>query len=178
MFSSIKNYKDTLRSIETLKNTFLCYYRWRIVKGTVRLWTYVAHYFFFNCLFDTSLHFIYTYPYDEAGSNWIKNGPHTCFGPLEYTYIKWDFSEDHDLEYYPWNGIAKQNNTSWYEVLQKACNIISMPWSRCWASIHYADGRLTARSREVSKPRDSGLNIFHRSEIWQAPRQHRCRDAC
>ena len=33
-------------------------------------------------------------------------------------------------------------------------------------------------SREVSKPRDSGLNISHRSEIWQALRQHRCQDAC
>ena len=46
------------------------------------------------------------------------------------------------------------------------------------ASIHWADGRLTARSRKVSKPRDSGLDYPNRSEIWQAPRQQRCRDAC
>ena len=33
-------------------------------------------------------------------------------------------------------------------------------------------------SREVSKPRDSGLDFSNRSQIWQAPRQQRCRDAC
>ena len=44
--------------------------------------------------------------------------------------------------------------------------------------IHWADGRLTARSSEVSKPWDSGLNFSNRSEIWQALWQHRCRDAC
>ena len=31
-----------------------------------------------------------------------------------------------------------------------------------------AVGRLIAKSREVSKPRDSGLDVFNRSEIWQA----------
>ena len=45
------------------------------------------------------------------------------------------------------------------------------------ASIHLADGRLTARPHEVSKPRDSGLNFYNRFEIWQAYRQHRCQDA-
>ena len=34
---------------------------------------------------------------------------------------------------------------------------------------YYTDGRLTERSREVSKPRDSGFYFFNRSEIWQAP---------
>ena len=34
------------------------------------------------------------------------------------------------------------------------------------ASIHWAEGRLTARSRDASKPRDSGLDISNRSEIW------------
>ena len=34
------------------------------------------------------------------------------------------------------------------------------------------------RSREVSKSRDTGLDFFNCSEIWQAPRQQRCRDAC
>ena len=37
---------------------------------------------------------------------------------------------------------------------------------------------LTARSHEVSNQRDSSLNFSNRSEIWQAPRQHYCRDAC
>ena len=32
--------------------------------------------------------------------------------------------------------------------------------------------------RKISKPRDSGLDFFNRSEMWQAPRQQRCRDAC
>ena len=45
------------------------------------------------------------------------------------------------------------------------------------ALIHEADGRLTARSRQVSKPRDSSLDFSNRSEIWQAHRQQRCRDA-
>ena len=31
--------------------------------------------------------------------------------------------------------------------------------------------------RKISKPRDSGLDFSSRFEIWQAPRQHRCRDA-
>ena len=57
------------------------------------------------------------------------------------------------------------------------CFRLSPCWN-AWASIHKADGRLTARSREVSKPRDSGLNFSNRSEIWQTPRQHRYRDAC
>ena len=34
-----------------------------------------------------------------------------------------------------------------------------------------------AKSREVSKPRDSGLDFSNRFEIWQAPRQQRCQDA-
>ena len=46
------------------------------------------------------------------------------------------------------------------------------------ASIHKANGRLIAISREVSKLRDSGLDFSNRSEIWQAPRQQCCRDAC
>ena len=33
-------------------------------------------------------------------------------------------------------------------------------------------------SRKVSKRRDSGLEICESSEIWQASRQQRCRDAC
>ena len=45
------------------------------------------------------------------------------------------------------------------------------------AFIHWADARLT-ESRKVSKPRDSSLDFSNRFEIWQAPRQQRCRDAC
>ena len=37
---------------------------------------------------------------------------------------------------------------------------------------------LTAKSREVSKPRDWMLQWSYRSEIWQAPRQQRCRGTC
>ena len=41
-------------------------------------------------------------------------------------------------------------------------------------SIHRTVSCLTTRSREVSKPRESSLDISSRSEIWQAARQHRC----
>ena len=44
--------------------------------------------------------------------------------------------------------------------------------------LHLAVRRPTARSREVSKSRDSGLDFFNCSEIWQAPRLQRYRDAC
>ena len=44
--------------------------------------------------------------------------------------------------------------------------------------IYSLRGRLIARSREVSKSRDFGLDISNRSEIWQAPRQQRCQDVC
>ena len=43
---------------------------------------------------------------------------------------------------------------------------------RPMASIHKADGRLTARSREVSELRDSDSIFSNLSEIWQAPPQH------
>ena len=43
----------------------------------------------------------------------------------------------------------------------------------------YNHGRLIARFREASTPRDSGtINFSSRSEIWQPPRQQRRRDAC
>ena len=41
------------------------------------------------------------------------------------------------------------------------------------AIIDKVDGCLTVRYHEVSKPRDSGLDVSNRSEIWQASRQ-RC----
>ena len=42
------------------------------------------------------------------------------------------------------------------------------------ASIHYADGRLTARSREVSKPRDSGFDFSNRPDISAAEMHVKC----
>ena len=46
------------------------------------------------------------------------------------------------------------------------------------AYIHLADGHLTARSCDVSKPSDSELDFSSRFKIWQTPWQQRCRDAC
>ena len=46
------------------------------------------------------------------------------------------------------------------------------------ASIHKADGRLTASSHDVSKPPDLGLHYVNRCEIWQVSRQCCCRSAC
>ena len=34
----------------------------------------------------------------------------------------------------------------------------------------YSQNGLTTKSREVSKPQDSGLNFSNRSEIWQTSR--------
>ena len=48
-----------------------------------------------------------------------------------------------------------------------------------YLGLYSLSGRsITARSREVSKPRDSSLKISNCSESWLAPRQHLCRDAC
>ena len=46
------------------------------------------------------------------------------------------------------------------------------------AFIHRADGRLTVRSREVSKPQDWMLLWSYHSEMWQAARQPCCRGVC
>ena len=46
------------------------------------------------------------------------------------------------------------------------------------APFQYPVGRLTVRSRKVSKPRDLYLELSDRSEIWQAPRQQGCQSAC
>ena len=44
--------------------------------------------------------------------------------------------------------------------------------------MYIVDGRLTAKSRVVSKPQNSDLYTSSRPEIWQAPQQQRrCRDA-
>ena len=47
-----------------------------------------------------------------------------------------------------------------------------------WAPIHQVDGRLNEISRKIWKFSRLGLNISNRSDIWQAARQHHCRDAC
>ena len=46
------------------------------------------------------------------------------------------------------------------------------------APSQYPKIRLSVRSRKVSKPRDSYLELSDRSEIWQALRQQCCRCAC
>ena len=46
------------------------------------------------------------------------------------------------------------------------------------ASYQQADGRLTARSLKVSRPRDSSLELSNRSNVWQDHKQQRRRDAC
>ena len=44
--------------------------------------------------------------------------------------------------------------------------IATLPFK--WTSIYYADGRLTVKSREVSKPRNSGLDFSTRSTALQS----------
>ena len=58
----------------------------------------------------------------------------------------------------------------------KGCMANILPIAR--VSIYRADGCLTAKSREVSKPRYSDLNFSSRCEIWQTLWQHCCQDAC
>ena len=65
---------------------------------------------------------------------------------------------------------------------------MQMPWQKNWTliGIKYAHdyktranpGLLFTKRTDVSNPHDSGLNISSRSEIGQAPRQHRFRDTC
>ena len=43
------------------------------------------------------------------------------------------------------------------------------------ALFQYQIRRLTIRFRKISKPSHLYLELFDRSEIWQAPRQHCCR---
>ena len=45
-------------------------------------------------------------------------------------------------------------------------------------SIHLAVWRLTIKSHGISRPQDMGSLSSDRSDIWQASRQHRYRDAC
>ena len=63
---------------------------------------------------------------------------------------------------------SKENNVSVY-ARSKGSETPKIFLGSC-APIQLAVMRLTARSREVSKPRDSGLNVSNRSKIWQASR--------
>ena len=46
-----------------------------------------------------------------------------------------------------------------------------------WSPFQYPIRRLIVRSRKLSKLRNLYLESSHRSERWQAPRQHCCRSA-
>ena len=82
---------------------------------------------------------------------------------------------------YSRNALTRQN-TVWqlcFLIDETLRIFIEASWDTFYrASIHYAVRRLTTRSREVSKPRDSCLDFSNRSEIWQPSRQQCCRDAC
>ena len=56
--------------------------------------------------------------------------------------------------------------------------ITNIVWIISRAFMHWEDIRLIARSREYSKPRDSSLDFFNRSEIWEAPQQQWSRTTC
>ena len=76
------------------------------------------------------------------------------------------------------NGWVNNRNASHLRRHHAHYNVTVMHEKSARASIHKADGRLIARSREDLKPRDSYLYIFNRSDIWQAPHQKHWRDAC
>ena len=63
-----------------------------------------------------------------------------------------------------------------YEISRQGALLLSHYKSR--ASVHQADGRLIARSLEVSKTWDSGLDFSNSSDIWGSPQQQRGRYAC
>ena len=58
------------------------------------------------------------------------------------------------------------------------CSLVSFQLKETKAPSQYPKWRLSVRSRKVSKPRDLYLELFDRSEIWQALRQQCCRCAC
>ena len=51
---------------------------------------------------------------------------------------------------------------------------------RCgtWAPFHHVIRRLIVKSRKDLKPWDLYLELYHRSQTWQVPRQKCCRCAC
>ena len=61
-------------------------------------------------------------------------------------------------------------NIVYYGVLNlEYCDLAEIPYfTNQWGCVHLAAGRLAARSSEISKPRDSGLDFSNRSEIWHA----------
>ena len=50
--------------------------------------------------------------------------------------------------------------------------------TKIWVPFQYPIWRLIVRSRKVLQPRDLYLELYDRSEFWQAPRQQCCRCAC
>ena len=56
--------------------------------------------------------------------------------------------------------------------------LVMVEFNHIRALFQYPIRRLIARSREVSKPLDLYLELYDRSDIWQAHWQHCCRCAC
>ena len=72
-----------------------------------------------------------------------------------YTLSKFDFPKNENL------------GMKCYWLVKNLQGLFDLWSSEFRAPIHLADGRLTARSREASKSRDSGLDFSNRSEIRQ-----------
>ena len=66
---------------------------------------------------------------------------------------------------------SRPHEISWYEIL------LVCEWMPC-VSIHQGIRHHIVGSRKISKPRDIGFALCDRFQIWQAARQHSCRDAC
>ena len=67
--------------------------------------------------------------------------------------------------------LNKKSKCCWFETPRWSYDVAGGPFQ-------YPIRRLAVRSRKVSKPRDLYLELYDRSEIWQAPRLRCCRRAC
>ena len=65
---------------------------------------------------------------------------------------------------------------TWY--VPGKCARQCMKHTEIWALFQYPIRRLIVRCRGASKPRNLCLELFDRSEIWQAHRQQCCWDTC
>ena len=70
----------------------------------------------------------------------------------------WNFMKEYDK--------TPMSFTVTYDARCDAYDMDMINHKRHRTSIHRVERRLTARSREVSKPRDSGLDFSNRFEIW------------
>ena len=61
-------------------------------------------------------------------------------------------------------------------VTRKSFHLMTSSWTLGFYSL--LSGRTSCRKISWSKPRDSDLNFSNRLQIWQAPRQKPCQDAC